>query len=35
MREIRIEIDALPEAVREVFADIDSYAKWNPHVTQA
>lgn len=37
MREIRteIEIDALPEAVWEVLADIDSYEGWNSHVTHA
>lgn len=35
MREIRteIEIDAAPERVWEVLADLDSYAEWNPHVT--
>ncbi|WP_336364635.1 SRPBCC domain-containing protein [Halalkalicoccus salilacus] len=34
MREIRteIEIDAPPEAVWEVLADIDSYDEWNPHL---
>lgn len=37
MREIRteIEIDAAPELVWEVLADLDSYAEWNPHVTRA
>lgn len=37
MREIRteIEIDAPPELVWEVLADLDSYGEWNPHVTRA
>lgn len=37
MREIRteIEIDAAPELVWEVLADLDSYGEWNPHVTHA
>ena len=33
MREIRTDIDALPAAVWEVLADIESYEKWNLRIT--
>lgn len=33
MREIQTEIDALPAAVWEVLADIETYEKWNLRIT--